>query len=275
MVIGELLRMVCEAIGSSSESAQLDSKVILKSVTGYDDVHLIVNKNQPVAQEQIIVALEMGKKRADNMPVAYITGVKEFMSLEFEVNPFVLIPRADTECVVEHAINLVKSGNVLDIGCGSGAISVSLAKYVPELSVTALDKSHNAVDVALSNAKRNNVSITGICADIFDFDTDVKYDLIISNPPYIASGDIETLMPDVRNYEPLSALDGGSDGLMFYRRIVDFALEHLNYEGYLLFEFGWKQHDDVVKIITDSGLKFVNTIYDISGIKRGCAAKKI
>ena len=275
MVIGELLRMVCEAIGSSSESAQLDSKVILKSVTGYDDVHLIVNKNQPVAQEQIIVALEMGKKRADNMPVAYITGVKEFMSLEFEVNPFVLIPRADTECVVEHAINLVKSGNVLDIGCGSGAISVSIAKYVPELSVTALDKSHNAVDVALSNAKRNNVSITGICADIFDFDTDVKYDLIISNPPYIASGDIETLMPDVRNYEPLSALDGGSDGLMFYRRIVDFALEHLNYEGYLLFEFGWKQHDDVVKIITDSGLKFVNTIYDISGIKRGCAAKKI
>lgn len=275
MVISELLHQVKDIISPSSETAVLDAKLILQEVTGYDNVHLVINGDEELTSQQVDLALEMACKRSKHMPMAYLLEKKEFMSLEFEVNENVLIPRADTECIVEEAIRLVKTGNILDIGCGSGAIAVSLAKYIPDSTITALDLSEAAVSVAERNAYRNNVNVKFICEDIFEFKTTEKFDLIISNPPYIESEELDALMPDVKCYEPMSALDGGEDGLMFYRRIVEFAVDNLKPDGFLIFEFGWKQFDAVSQLIIDAGLDLYNTVYDISGIKRGCTAIKI
>ena len=275
MVIRELQTNLIKIIGSASDTPVLDAKIILKSVTGLDNIGLIINKDNTVSEVQIKKAYTMAEKRALHTPMAYITGKKEFMSLDFYVKSGVLIPRPDTECIVEEAISLVKSGEILDIGSGSGAVAVSLAKYIPEAFVTALDVSDCAIETTVQNARTNGVDVKCVCCDIFSYHTIKLYDLIISNPPYIESDNIATLMSEVKDYEPLIALDGGHDGLMFYRRIAEFASTNLKSGGYLIFEFGWKQHDAVVEIIKNTGLEFCNTIYDLSGIKRGCTARKI
>ena len=275
MVVSELVARVRKIIGLSSESPVIDARMIVKLVTGLDDIHLIIDKNRAVSENECRKAFRLAELRAKHMPMAYITGSKEFMSLNFSVQPGILIPRPDTECIVDEAVKLVDSGKILDIGTGSGAIAVSLAYYIPKAEITAIDISELAVKTANENAAANSVDIRTVKADIFNYQTDDMFDLIISNPPYIESDEIAMLQDDVRFYEPLSALDGGADGLDFYAKITDFAVSHLRIGGYLIFEFGWKQHDLVCEIIKSAGLEFISTIYDLSGIKRGCSAKKI
>ena len=275
MVISELITKLKDIISDSSESAILDARLIVSFLTGLNSTGLIVHGKNAVSEDIISSAVAMAEKRAERKPMAYILGKREFMSLDFDVCPGVLIPRPDTECVVEKALELIKTDDkVLDIGTGSGAIAVSIAKYSEKASVSAIDFSETAILCAKRNAENNGVSVNITKADIFDFETDEKFNVIVSNPPYIETEVIDTLEPDVKDYEPLSALDGGEDGLRFYRRISEFAYSHLENGGYLIYEFGWKQHDDVKKIVENAGLTFTETINDLAGIKRGLVAKK-
>ena len=208
------------------------------------------------------------KKRAERIPVQYIIGETEFMGLKFKVNPNVLIPRPDTEVLVEEALKLAKPGiKVLDMCTGSGCIIISIVHHGKEIKGYASDISKPAINVAKENAKNNQVSINFETGDLFDHITG-KYDMIVSNPPYIRTEVIGTLMPEVQQFEPMNALDGMEDGLYFYRRIVEEAREYLNEGGYLLFEIGHDQGADVSALMTEAGFKNVRVIKDLAGNDR-------
>lgn len=275
MVISELIYKIKNIIGDASETALLDARMIVSHITGLDNVSLVTKGDMELEERVVGDAVKMAEDRAYGKPMAYIIGSREFMSLEFMVSPGVLIPRPDTECIVEKALELSFPGcNLLDIGTGSGSIALSIGKYKPECTVSALDYSEDALICARKNAELLGVDAEFIKADIFRYDTDKVFDIIVSNPPYIETDVIETLQDDVKKFEPMSALDGGEDGLDFYKRISEFSFSHLNEGGYLIYEFGWKQHDLVKEIIEANGFLFIETIYDLSGIKRGLVAKK-
>ena len=182
-------------------------------------------------------------------PLQYILGETEFMGLTFHVEPGVLIPRADTEILVEKALAWMKPGaRVLDIGTGSGAIAVSLAKLGRPAQVTAVDVSDRALEIARQNAERNGAAVEFVKSDCFSALKGRKYDMIVSNPPYISEDEMRGLMPEVTR-EPELALFGGADGLDFYRRISREAPEYLNEGGCLLFEIGWLQKDAVSALV--------------------------
>ena len=208
------------------------------------------------------------KKRAERIPVQYIIGETEFMGLPFKVNSSVLIPRQDTETLVEEALKIAKPGmKVLDMCTGSGCIIISILHHGKELEGFASDISRHAINVAKENAKMNQVSVTFETGDLFDH-IKGKYDIIVSNPPYIRTEEIAKLMPEVQNFEPFDALDGKEDGLFFYRRIIEQAGEYLNPEGHLLFEISLDQGEDVSKMIDQAGFKDVRVIKDLAGNDR-------
>lgn len=208
------------------------------------------------------------KKRAERIPVQYITGETEFMGLPFKVNSNVLIPRQDTETLVEEALKVIKPGmKVLDMCTGSGCIIISIMHHAKEVEGFASDISRHAINTAKENAKLNNVSITFETGDLFDHIRGT-YDVIVSNPPYIRTEEILKLMPEVQNFEPVQALDGKEDGLYFYRRIVEEAKEYLNPNGFLLFEIGYDQGKEVSKLMENAGYKNVKVIKDLAGNDR-------
>lgn len=272
MVISQLISECRRIIGASSETPMLDAKVIVKSALGIDDIRLVLDKYKEVDGALAESAAAMAKKRRNHVPIAYITGHREFMSLDFAVESGVLIPRPDTECIAEAVIENVSGGNILDIGTGSGAIAVSLAKYIPESTVTAIDISDKALEAARHNAQTNGISVEFIKADIFKFDTDRIFDCVVSNPPYIETGEISGLMRDVKDFEPITALDGGADGLIFYRKIADFCKTNLKPGGKIFLEHGFGQSKAVQDILIGNNFTNVEKIYDLAGIIRGCMA---
>ncbi len=212
------------------------------------------------------------KRRIAGEPLQYITGSQEFMSFDFLVSSDVLIPRHDTEILVEAVIQAVKdkeSITILDIGTGSGCIAISLAHFIKSSSVTAVDISKGALEVARKNAGRCGVEdrITFIESDLFSNISMSEFDIIVSNPPYIPDEDIETLESQVKDFEPRSALDGGKDGLDFYRRITKDSVPFLKRNGLLAFEVGFNQSQDVVEIMKDS-FKEIKIEKDLAGIER-------
>ena len=213
---------------------------------------------------------ELIKRRADFEPIAYISGTAEFMSLEFEVNKSTLIPRPDTETLAEYAINLIKDKNadILDIGTGSGCIAISIAHYCKNADVMAVDISENALNTAKRNAEKNKVFVQFEKCDILKECPNGKFDIIVSNPPYIETDVIPTLMKDVKDYEPYSALWGGDDGLVFYRRITSVAKDILKKGGILAFEAGYTQSREIEKIMTENGFTSIGTLKDLQGIER-------
>lgn len=197
-------------------------------------------------------------ERAKRRPMQHILGKTEFMGYPFVVKENVLIPRMDTEVVVEAAAELAANkDSVLDLCCGSGVIGISLVKYAEEskknLKLTSVDISDDAVALTAENAQLNGVKAEILKGDLFESIKRKKYNMIISNPPYIKSEIIPTLDIEVREYDPLEALDGGADGLVFYRRIVDEAAEHLKKKGYLIFEIGHDQGVEVAELIKQNG----------------------
>ena len=211
------------------------------------------------------------KKRAERVPLQYITGVQEFMGLEFKVNSHVLIPRQDTEVLVEEALKVLKPQmRVLDLCTGSGCIIVSLLKYGQALSGAASDISKQALLVAKENARLNQVDAEFVRSDLFQNITG-RYDMIISNPPYIPTDVIETLMPEVRSFEPMEALDGKEDGLYFYHQIAEKAGQFMKPNGYLYFEIGHDQGESVAAILERHGYRNVRVIKDLSGNDRVAA----
>ena len=208
------------------------------------------------------------KKRAERIPVQYIVGETEFMGLTFKVNSSVLIPRPDTETLVEEALNRIKPGmKVLDMCTGSGCIITSIVYHGKDIEGYASDISRHAINVAKENAKLNHVAVSFETGDLFDH-IKGKYDIIVSNPPYIRTEEIAKLMPEVQNFEPFNALDGKEDGLFFYRRIVEQAGDYLNPGGHLLFEIGHDQGEDVSELMVKAGFQDVRVIKDLAGNDR-------
>lgn len=212
---------------------------------------------------------EAVEKRLKHIPLAYIFGKTEFYGLEFIVSRDVLIPRLDTEILVERLIDEINSRNeivdVLDIGTGSGAIAVTIAKET-SARVTAVDVSENALKVAKQNAKINNVKVNFIHSNLFE-NVKGKFDIIVSNPPYIESAEINKLMPEVKDFEPVLALDGGKTGLEFYEKIIEQAGIYLNSHGKLFFEIGYNQGEAVTNLMKDK-FKNIMCIKDYLGNDR-------
>lgn len=211
------------------------------------------------------------ERRVSGEPYAYISGHKEFMKLDFVVTSDVLIPREDTEILVLEAIKQDKK-RILDLCTGSGCIAVSLAKYIKDSTVDAVDICEKAIEVARNNAISNGVDVNFICSDLFENVCD-KYDMIVSNPPYIRSVDIEELQNEVK-HEPMKALDGGKDGLYFYNQISSEAKEFLDDDGVILFEIGFDEGEAVKDILESNGFIDVKIIKDLSENDRVVYAKK-
>lgn len=208
------------------------------------------------------------KKRAERVPLQYMTGTQEFMGLEFKVNSHVLIPRQDTETLVEEALKVLEPGmQVLDLCTGSGCIIISLLKLKEGLEGTASDISKQALLVAKENAKQHQVEVELVTSDLFQSITG-SFDLIISNPPYIPTHVIDGLMPEVKNFEPMEALDGREDGLYFYQEITRASVNFLNSNGYLYFEIGHDQGGQVAAIMEQNGYRNVRVVKDLAGNDR-------
>lgn len=252
------------------ESARLEAELMLAATLDMDRVGLYVNFERPLDPAELTDFREKVRRRASREPVQYILGETEFWSLQFQVNPAVLIPRADTEVLVEEALaRLDEAASILDVGTGSGAIAVALAHEKPQATVTALDRSESALEVARSNASLNEVEkrVDCVAGDLAAIPSG-PFDMIVSNPPYIPSRDWETLMPEVRDHEPRLALDGGDDGLTAYRHLAVQANKALVPGGWLLVEVGIGQAQDVSALFLAAGLTEIGQRDDYAGIAR-------
>jgi release factor glutamine methyltransferase len=250
------------------ENARLESEWMLAAVTGHDRVGLYVNFDQPLTDEELTSYRAMVARRAKREPLQYILGTQEFCGLEFQVSPAVLIPRHDTAVLVEKALEKgACAKTVLDIGTGSGCVAIALARQLPNAAVTAIDLSPDALSIARSNAGRVGVKVDFREGSLFD-PVSERFDLIVSNPPYITTADLATLQPEVTDFEPVMALDGGSDGLDFYRLISSGASKHLNPGGWLMLEVGIGQAEAVRELLDESGFLDIFTANDTGNIER-------
>ncbi len=254
-------------------SPRLDAEVLLAYLLGTDRVGLYLDHDKPLKEEELAAFREMIQRRIAGEPVAYITGEKEFWSLSFKVTPACLIPRPETEVLVEEAIRAAADAphplRILDIGTGCGAVAIALAKELEESEVWATDRSPYALEVAKENVERHGVGdrVRLVEADLFPKD-EGQFSLIVSNPPYIPTEEVLRLDPEVRDYEPLEALDGGPDGLRYLRRIAEGAPLRLRPGGWLLLEVGKGQAEEVQRILVREGFSPVETVRDYTGVKR-------
>ena len=250
MTIREALRAATARLEQADvPDADVDASYLLASVLKEDTLAMRINGHRALTEEQEKAFDALCDRRAAREPLQYILGETEFMGLTFHVEPGVLIPRADTEILVEKALKVMPpNARVLDIGTGSGAIAVSLARLGQAARVTAVDVSDKALEIARKNAESNGADVEFVKSDCFSALQGRKYDMIVSNPPYISEDEMRGLMPEVTR-EPELALFGGADGLDFYRRISREAPEYLNEGGCLLFEIGWLQKDAVSALV--------------------------
>lgn len=248
--------------------AQLDARLLLEEVCGTDHNTLLCHGDREVSEaeeEQYRKALE---QRAVHVPLQHLLGYQNFMGLRFQVNEHVLIPRQDTEILVEEAMRYLHDGmRILDLCTGSGCILLSLLHYSNDCEGTGVDISKEALQVAALNAE-----LLGIKADFFKSDlyekVTGKFDLLVSNPPYIERKVIPTLMEEVREYDPYIALDGGEDGLDFYRRIIGGAQDYLKRGGQILMEIGSGQAQAVSELLREAGFKEIDVCRDFAGLDR-------
>ena len=259
--------------GIPAEEAALDAEVLARHVLDCDRATLLTRARDPLPSAFDRLYHALIARRVAREPVAYIVGHREFWGLEFDVTPAVLIPRPETELIVEEALaslprrDIVR--HIIDVGTGSGCLAVTLAVEFPPASVTATDTSHEALAVAYRNADRHNVigRITFVQADVLK-DLTEPADLIVSNPPYVPAGDAATLQAEVARYEPASALYGGPDGLDVIRRLVGSARQHLAAGGWLIIEFGFGQEAAVREVAREAGWNVARIRSDLQGIPR-------
>ena len=238
------------------ESPKLKARLLLQYVLDKPRQYIIVYDNKEIDKQQQWQYFVNIEKLTKGIPLQHITHRQEFMKMDFFVDENVLIPRPDTEILVEEVINIAKKNNakkILDLCTGSGAIAVSLAKYLPQAEITAIVISNEALKIAKKNAISNNVEnqITFISSDMFTNLNEEKFDIIVSNPPYIKTNVIKNLDIQVQN-EPYIALDGGKDGLDFYKKIIYESYQYLKYNGYLCLEIGFDQKIDVIELIENT-----------------------
>lgn len=260
------------------ESPRLEAELLLAHALKCKRIDLIVRFHEEPDDATRTVYRELVKRRAEHWPTAYLIGSREFFLLPFEVSPAVLIPRPDTETLVTAALELLKAkpaARVLELGTGSGAIAVSLTHKKQQARIVAVDLSPDALAIAKANASNHGVSerIDFRLGDLFAPVKDELFDLIVSNPPYVTSSEWEILSEEVRDHEPRLALDGGPDGLAFYRRIAADAAKYLNPGGSVMVEIGDTQSESV-RAIFEVNYNVAPTIRDAAGRTRVIIAKR-
>lgn len=299
LALKELIRIGEKQLADAGVAdAAIDARELYCYMMGYDRVALMMHWQEVLQDNQCEAYFELIEKRASRTPLQHITGEQEFMGLDFWVSDKVLIPRQDTETMVEDALELIEKGSlrgsayaegrhrggidVLDLCCGSGAIGISIAAKCERAKVSCSDLSSEALEIARKNAERNKCrGIKFIESDMFESKAfhgafgSKTFDLIISNPPYIESKVIEELEPEVREHEPMMALDGGEDGLSFYRIIAAQAAEHLAKDGVLMLEIGCNQRESVKQLLKDTeAYEKIIGLTDLAGRDRIVVATK-
>mgnify|MGYP002762369981 FL=1 len=274
MTYRECYEQGCRTLQAAGiEEAALDARLLLEAVCGTDRNDLLVHGEQPVSPEAEEKYLNWIRQRAEHIPLQQLTGEQDFMGLTFAVNEHVLIPRQDTEILVEEVLKELHDGmRVLDMCTGSGCILLSLLHYSNDCEGLGVDLSAEALEVAgrnvlkvLTPEKAEHAHF--LQSDLFE-KVEGKFEIIVSNPPYIASAEVEKLMPEVRDHEPRMALDGTEDGLYFYRRIIEEAGKHLVSSGMLFFEIGYDQGQAVSELMRTEGYCDVQVVQDYAGLDR-------
>ena len=263
----------CTLQAAGIEEAALDARLLLEAVCGTNRNDLLVHGEQPVAPEAEEKYLNWIRQRAEHIPLQQLTGEQDFMGLTFNVNEHVLIPRQDTEILVEEVLKELHDGmRILDMCTGSGCILLSLLHYSNDCEGLGVDLSAEALEVAgrnvlkvLTPEKAEHVHF--LQSDLFE-KVEGKFEIIVSNPPYIASAEVDRLMPEVRDHEPRMALDGSADGLVFYRKITEQAGSYLKEGGKLCFEIGYDQGDEVRELMETHGFADVQVLKDLAGLDR-------
>lgn len=274
MTYRECYEQGCRTLQAAGiEEAALDARLLLEAVCGTDRNDLLVHGEQPVAPEAEEKYLNWIRQRAEHIPLQQLTGEQDFMGLTFNVNEHVLIPRQDTEILVEEVLKELHDGmRILDMCTGSGCILLSLLHYSNDCEGLGVDLSAEALEVAgrnvlkvLTPEKAEHAHF--LQSDLFE-KVEGKFEIIVSNPPYIASAEVDRLMPEVRDHEPRMALDGTADGLEFYRRIIAEAGQYLVSSGMLFFEIGYDQGQAVSELMREHGYREVQVVQDYAGLDR-------
>lgn len=245
-----------ELLSSDINDAKLDAWYLFEYVTKMSRAVFFLERNKIASEKEVNEYRQVIEKRKEHIPLQHITGIQEFMGLDFFVNENVLVPRQDTECLVENVLPYVKNKKILDMCTGSGCIIISIKKLGDTDDCTGVDISEKALEVAGKNAVSNKVNISFIKSDMFENVTG-KYDIIVSNPPYIRPEVIKTLEPEVREHDPMLALDGGADGLSFYRILAKEGKKYLRKSGMIFMEIGYDQGRTVKEIFESEGFKDV------------------
>lgn len=282
MIIKEVLKSSIEEINKLNiEDASMKVKMLLSDILGKEKEYLLIHDNEELSQDVLDNFYAKLNRLKDEEPIQYILNKQEFMGFEFYVDENVLIPQPDTEILVEEVVDISKKINnnsnelrVLDMCTGSGAIAISLSKLIENASVSASDISDGALNVAKENAIKNSVNIEFYKSDIFnDISKNVKFDIIVSNPPYIQTEVIKGLSKEVQS-EPFIALDGGEDGLVFYREIIKNAKDYIVEDGYLALEIGYDQKESVTNLLRENGYKNIYSKTDLAGNDRVVVGQK-
>lgn len=255
------------------DEAELDAGYILEYITGLNSAQYFIHSEDIIEKNKAEEFFRLIERRSKRIPLSYVIGTRDFFGLTFKVDENVLIPEQETELLVEEVIKHSEGKSVLDMCTGSGCIAISIALFGKPSKVAASDISEKALEVARENAKSLKAGeISFIQGDMFENVTD-KFDIIVSNPPYIETREIDELMPEVRDYIPRLALDGDIDGLKFYRIISKEAVKKLNKNGRIFYEIGYNQSRAVASILLENGFTDVKIMKDYSGLDRIVMAK--
>lgn len=274
MKIKEILTWAEEEIykGTSSNIPAREAEILLEYILNISREKLYIKLYEEFPEEHLEGYKSIVSERASGKPLSYITHTKEFMSLPFFVNPSVLIPRPETEILVEEVITIaknIKNPVILDMGTGSGCIGLTVASYLKESSVCVTDISSEAIAIAKKNADNLSLrSVSFYCGDLFEPVEGIEFDIIVSNPPYIAYEEMNSISKEVKDYEPCTALFSSEKGLFFYKKIISQSKNYLKKEGFLAFETGIGQAEQVSNLMKIHNFKHIKIIKDLSGIER-------
>lgn len=265
-------RLLCDA---QIPEAEVDAWYLFEHVTGLSRASYFLKLQEEMPEAQKEAFRTVLEQRLQRIPLQYITRVQEFMGFPFEVSEATLIPRQDTEVLVEHVMRYAENARVLDLCTGTGCIIISLAKLCHLERAVGSDFSGEALETAKKNAEKLEANVDFFCGDLWEALPEKEaFDIIVSNPPYIPTAEISELMPEVREHEPMTALDGDADGLAFYRRIAERAGDYLTKDGRIFFEIGCEQAEDVSGLLREHGFGEIQVIKDYAGLDRVVCGKR-